>query len=425
MFQNAISWVSTCCRRSSSTSDSVVRSSRIVGRLPSRYRGLVRPVLLIRLAPLLLVPVMLAASTFPGRFHVSLGYWLLSGCAAVVFACGQRWPVAASLVLSGLAVPLFAAEAWGLSDLIPYLGAVALADVAARSDRDRDITVTAVCWSVALVLGNSLDRHTTMWNAVTIATIVGAVGVPLLLGLYLRGQRQLAALYRERAADAELRRATAESAVRADERTAMARELHDLVAHHMASIVLRVGVAEHVLDGSDPQIAAVLDDVHTTAVDALADIRRLQNALRNPTGGGVAMIDPDGLWTEIDAAVGRARAAGFTVVDTIDRQVGLDAFARLTLLRVTQEALTNAMKHGVTATTIELTIGPHDGGVAVCVRSAYDPEASSSPAGHGIIGMTERMTLIGGRFEIRRDGRDWVIDAWLPKTATSSDGVRP
>lgn len=378
-----------------------------------------RPVSLLRLAPLVLVPVMLAASTFPGEFHVSPGYWLLSGCAAVVFACGRRWPVAASLVLSGLAVPLFAAEAWGLSGLIPYLGAVALADVAARSDRNRVIAAATLCWSVALVLGQALDRHTTMWNAVTAATIVAAVGVPLLLGLYLRGQRQLAALYRERAANAELRRATAESAVRAEERTAMARELHDLVAHHMASIVLRVGVAEHVLDEADPRMAAVLGDVHATAADALADVRRLQDALRSPAGRDVAMIDPDGLWTEIEAAVRRTRAAGFTVSDHIDSHVSLDAFARLTLLRVTQEALTNAMKHGVTATPVELTIGRDGGGVAVCVRSGCAAEASPNADGHGIIGMTERMHLLGGRLDFRRDDGDWVIDAWLPETVPS------
>jgi signal transduction histidine kinase len=380
---------------------------------------------LFRMAPLLLVPVMLAASTFPGEFHVSVAYWLLSGCAAIVFACGRRWPVAASLVLSGLAVPLFAAEAWGLSGLVPYLGAVALADVAARSERNRIIAAVAVCWSAAMLLGNWLDEHTTMWNAVTAVTIVGGVGVPTLLGLYLRAQRRLATLYRERVAGAELRRTAAESAARSEERTAMARELHDLVAHHMASIVLRVGVAEHVVDGSDPRMTAVLGDVHATAADALADIRRLQDALRNPTGSDVAMIDPDGLCTEIDAAVERTRYAGFTVSAVVDTQItGLDAFARLTVLRVTQEGLTNVMKHGSTSAPVELTICRRDGGVAVSVSSAHAAAASPKADGHGIIGMTERLNLIGGRLEIRRDQHKWMIDAWLPETVIGQ-GVRP
>jgi signal transduction histidine kinase len=348
--------------------------------------------LTLRLAPLLVVPAMLAASTFPGRFHVSASYWALSCAAAVVFALGRRLPIAAALVLSALAVPLFAAEAWGLSGLVPYLGAVAVADVAARSDRDRMIVAVAVSWAAALLLGNWLDEHTSLWNAVNAVSILAGVGVPLLLGLYLRGQRRLADLYRERAADAELRRAAAESTVRSGERSAMARELHDLVAHHVASIVLRVGVAEHVLDGVDPRVAAVLDDVHGTAADALADIRRLQGALRDPTVSDVAMIDPDAVWTEIDAAVERTRAAGFRVAARIDRRVGeLDALARLTLLRVTQEALRNVTKHALVSEPVELSIGRGGNGVAVHVSSAHVPQPDRNADGHGIIGMTERL----------------------------------
>ncbi len=390
-----------------------------------RYRGWVRPVLILRMAPLVLVPVMLAASTFPGEFHVSPAYWAVSCCAAVVFACGHRWPVVASLILSVLAVPLFAAEAWGLSGLVPYLGAVAVADVAARSDRDDVIGAVAACWSAALLVGNWLDAHTSLWNAVNAVTIVAGVGVPVLLGVYLRGQTRLAAAYRDRAVEAELRRAATESAVRSEERAAMARELHDLVAHHMASIVLRIGVAEHVLDGVDPQVAEVFDDVHRTSADALADIRRLQTALRDPALRDVALIEHDAVWTEIDAAVERTRAAGFTVMAHIARDiVGLDALARLTVLRVTQEALTNVMKHALTSTPVELTIRPEGNGVTVRVESANAHEVASSTKGHGIIGMQERLDLIGGRLDIVQSQCDWVIDAWLPQSAATVAEVR-
>ncbi|WP_264066058.1 sensor histidine kinase [Mycolicibacterium komossense] len=373
------------------------------------------------MAPLLLVPAMLAASTFPGQFHVSPGYWVLSCLAAGVFALGRRWPLSTSIVLSVLAVPLFAAEAWGLSGLVPYLGAVAVADLAARSDRDRDIAAAALCWSVALLLGNWLDAHTSLWNAVNAVTIVAGVGAPVLLGLYLRGQRRLAIVYRERARDAEMRRAAAEFTIRSQERAAMARELHDLVAHHMASIVLRVAVAEHVLDGVDPRVADVLGDVHRTASDALADIRRLQNALRDPALTDVAMIERDAMWTEIESAIGRTRAAGFTVAADIDRHIdGLDALARLTVLRVTQEALTNVMKHALGSAPVELTIGREGDGVAVRVSSAYAPESAPNADGHGIIGMTERLQLVDGRLDVRTSPPVWVIDAWLPRAADAA-----
>lgn len=375
----------------------------------------------MRLAPLLLVPVMLAASTFPGRFHVSAAYWVLAVAAAVTFAAGRWCPVAASLLLSALAVPLFAAEAWGLSGLVPYLGAVAVADVAARSDRNRLVVVVTAAWLAALLLGNWLDAHAALWSATNAVTLVAGVGLPILLGLYLRGQRRLAATLRERVADAESRRLAREVAVRAEERTAMARELHDLVAHHMASIVVRIGVAEHVLEDLDPRVVTVLADVHSTAADALADIRRLQKALRDPILGEIAMIEPEAVWAEVDAAVARARAAGFTVVSRVDRQlVGLDAIARLTLLRVTQEALTNVMKHADPSTPVEVDVERRDAGVSVRVVSGVASGSSTSAEGHGVIGMTERLDRVGGQFEVRRTPRDWVVEAWLPTSPTSA-----
>lgn len=378
----------------------------------------------IRLAPLLLVPVVLAASTFPGRFQVSTAYWALSAAAAVTFTAGRWWPVAASLLLSALAVPLFAAEAWGLSGLVPYLGAVAVADVAARSDRNRAVALVAAAWLTALLLGNWLDAYADLWSATNAVTLVAGVGLPLLLGLYLRNQRRLAATYRQRAADAESRRTATEVAVRAEERTAMARELHDLFAHHMASIVVRIGVAEHVLDELDPRVVSVLADVHDTAADALADIRRLQVALRDPILGEIAMIEPEAVWAEIDTAVARARAAGFIIASRIDRQVaGLDAIARLTLLRVTQEALTNVMKHADSSMPVEVHVEGRDAGVLVRVVSGVVSGCSPSAEGHGIIGMTERLDRVGGRFEVRCTARDWIVEAWLPTSPASVQGI--
>lgn len=374
--------------------------------------------LVLRVAPLLLVPVLLALSTFPGRFQVPPTYWALSITSAVVFAVGAWWPVPAALVLSALAVPLFAAEAWGLSGLVPYLGAVAVADVAARSDRNPLIAAVALWWSAALVLGAYLDAHTALWTATTAVTVVAGVGLPVLLGLYLRGQRRLAESYRRRAVDAELRRAAAEAAVRLEERNAMARELHDIVAHHMASIVLRAGVAEHVIDGVDTRVAAVLSDVHDTALDALTDIRRLQAALRDPALSDVATIERDAVLTEIHASIARARAAGLEIHAHVEPDiVGLDALARLTLLRVTQEALTNVMKHADRSAPVELSITTQDHGVAIRVSSARTAGHRAGTDGHGIIGMTERLDLVGGRLDVRQDEDRWVIDAWLPESA--------
>ena len=235
--------------------------------------------LLLRSAPLLLTPVLLAVSTFPGEFRVSAGYWVLACTAAVVFLFGGRWPFPVSLALSALAVPMFAAQAWGLSGLVPYIGALALTELAARTDRDPIIAVAATGWLLALVVGVQLDDHAARWSAADITTVVAAFGLPLLLGLYLRGQRRF--------------RALAESEVRAAERGAMARELHDLVAHHMASIALRTGVAEHVIGKQDPRVAEVLDDVHPGTE---------QERMHRAMSAGLRVVDVDRVDADEDRA---------------------------------------------------------------------------------------------------------------------------
>lgn len=368
----------------------------------------------VRCLPLVLVPLLLAASTFPGEYRVPWVYWVLAMAASLVFALGARWPLPTSLAMSALATPMFRIPAWGLSGLVPFLGAIALVDVVRRTHRTAAVVLATACWAGAVGFGRWSQHDPTLSRASLVLEVSTYVGLPLLLGLYLRGQRQLAANLALRAADAETRRAEAEQRTRLIERGALARELHDLVAHHMASIVLRIGVARHVVAEADPRVRAVLDDVHGTASDALADIRRLLTALRDPALGEVALVDSDAARTEIEAAVERVRAAGFDVTAEIRTGVGgLDAIGRLTLLRLVQESLTNVMKHAQPGVPVVLTIDSVDGGTSVRVRSATG-RAANPPAGHGIIGMRERVQLAGGRVTAGATGAEWIVDAWLP-----------
>ena len=145
--------------------------------------------------------------------------------------------------------------------------------------------------------------------------------MPLLLGLVIRTTRELGRQAEERAAEEQRRHESESRAARADERSAIARELHDVVAHHVASMVLRVGVARHVLPDLDPRVAEVFDDVHGTGTAALADLRRLVAVLRDPDGvrGDAALtaIEPAALPAAL-GAVETARRAGVTVDADID-----------------------------------------------------------------------------------------------------------
>ena len=363
---------------------------------------------LLRWLPLALIPVLLLASTYPDQYRVPAHYWLLAMTAAVVFAAGSRWPLAVSLVLSALAVPMLRTEAWGVSGLVPYLGGVALVDVVARTHRWSIVAVATAGWAAAVTLGRVGLHDTSIGRASTLVEAAAYVGLPLLLGLYLRGQRDLARNLRLRAVEAQAR-------TRLDERAALARELHDVVAHHMASIILRISVAGHVVREADPRIVAVLDDVRGTAADALADIRRLLAALRDPALGTVALVDTEAVATEIDAALTRARAAGFAVEAEVDADLGgLDAISRLTLLRLVQESLTNVMKHADHGVPVRFRIGRHDDGIAIEVVSGA--REATTVAGHGIVGMHERAELAGGTLTVGTgaDDESWTVRAWLP-----------
>jgi signal transduction histidine kinase len=250
------------------------------------------------------------------------------------------------------------------------------------------------------------------------------VGLPLMLGLVIRTTRELGQQAGERAAEEQRRRESESREARIAERGAIARELHDVVAHHVASMVLRVGVARHVLPGLDPRVGEVFDDVHRTGTAALADLRRLVAVLRDPDGvrGDAALtaIDPSALPAALSGAVETARRTGLVVDAEIDDAVGsVDAVRGLAVLRLTQEGLTNVAKHAGTATRARLRVAVADGDLVWEVSDdGAGPGAAPAPAppggGHGLTGMRERVEVLGGRLEAGPHGPGWRVRTVLP-----------
>ncbi|MEU8261924.1 histidine kinase [Micromonospora sp. NPDC048999] len=296
----------------------------------------------------------------------------------------------------------------------------ALLELAMRARRPQAIWLAAGLLTVVELtdsIGDPLRRF--------LAGVIGLmvkVGVPLLLGLVIRTQRELARQAEQRAAEEQRRRESESRAARADERSAIARELHDVVAHHVASMVLRVGVARHVLTDLDPRVGEVFDDVHGTGSAALADLRRLVAVLRDPDGvrGDAALtaIEPSALPAALGAAVDRARQAGVTVEADIDPAIGsLDAVRGMAVLRLTQEALTNVAKHAGTSALARLSVTVVDGSVHWEVSDdggGWVPAALPSGGGHGITGMRERVEVLGGELEAGPTDGGWRVRTVLP-----------
>jgi len=249
------------------------------------------------------------------------------------------------------------------------------------------------------------------------------IGVPILLGVAIRTNRELGRQAERRAAEEQRRRESESRAARADERSAIARELHDVVAHHVASMVLRVGVARHVLPGVDPRVAEVLDDVHGTGTAALADLRRLVAVLRGPDGvrGDAALtaIEPGALPSALGAAVDTARRTGLTVEADVDEAAGsLDAVRALAVLRLTQEALTNVARHAGSSARVCLRVAVTGGDVHWEVTDDGGRAGSPSPVppggGHGLTGMRERVEVLGGVLTAGPAGAGWRVHTVLP-----------
>ncbi|MFU8874322.1 sensor histidine kinase [Micromonospora sp. SL4-19] len=353
----------------------------------------------------------------------TVAQWILAMVAFAVALIFHRRP-GVNLVVQ---VALLAVAICLVADItINQVGASwALLELTMRARRPRAIWLAAgLLAAVDLTdsIGDPLPRVLS-----GVFGLIVEVGVPLLLGLVIRTTRELARQAQERAAEEQRRRESESRAARADERSAIARELHDVVAHHVASMVLRVGVARHVLTDLDPRVGEVFDDVHGTGSAALADLRRLVAVLRDPDGvrGDAALtaIEPSALPAALGAAVDRARQAGVTVEADIDPAIGsLDAVRGLAVLRLTQEALTNVAKHAGTSALARLSVSVADGAVHWEVTDdgrGRVPAAVPSGGGHGLTGMRERVEVLGGHLEAGPTGAGWRVRSVLPAASNA------
>ncbi len=227
------------------------------------------------------------------------------------------------------------------------------------------------------------------------------------LGRFLRARDGLTRELRNRTERLERERDELARAASDEERTRMARELHDVVAHSMSVMVVQAGAARHVLDRSPEQSVAALRTVEHTGRETLDELRRLMGVLR-PTGQAAA-LRPQARSRDLEVLVERARDTGLKVDLRISGDRGaLPATTDLTLYRIVQEALTNTLRHaGETHASVEVRCTPAF--VVVDVRDTGPaangrPPAGAGPAagsveGFGLIGMRERVQLLGGELK--------------------------
>jgi signal transduction histidine kinase len=332
----------------------------------------------------------------------------------VVLAGFAAWPLALRRVAP---LPVFAVVTAATSAIYgfgyglgpPIAFAIALYTVAENRDETRPrIWTAALVASLVVLLGPHL--------------VQGEFAPELLLGAvvwaaaWFAGDR--ARLRRERIAELEERALRAEREAErerrlaaAEERTRIARDLHDSAGHAINVILVQAGAAR-LLQEQDPERSRdALETIEDVARDTLSEIDQLVRALRE--NGVASGVEPPPGLAALETLVERYRASGLDVAVRIDgtRRAlapGLDQAA----YRILQEALTNAARHGRGSADVQVAFGPK--AVEITVTNAAASGDDGPGGGHGLVGMRERASLLGGSLDAGMSNGQFRLRARLP-----------
>ncbi|WP_405432598.1 sensor histidine kinase [Micromonospora sp. NBC_00617] len=354
------------------------------------------------------------------------GGWAATGVGvgmAVALLFRRTHPGAVTVVVAALALVQVIAQ-WGpLAFDVAVL--IALYSVVKYGERLRDGVLAGAVAAVGVLLAAAQTSGVIAWwmTALWYALVTGAVW---LVALNVRTRRLYVLSLEERATTLEREREAESRAAVAEERTRIARELHDVVAHSMAVMIVQADGARFMLDRDPAQARTAVKVVADTGRQALEEMRRLVGVLRDagPTGvgGSVMAADPEHrrlALADLPDLLARFGDAGLRIRHTVTGDaLVLPPGLELTVYRVVQEALTNALKHGGVGAGVDLSLSYTAD--AVVVRAVDDgrgrPVVSPAPSGgHGLLGMRERVTVYDGSLTAGpRPAGGWQVEARLP-----------
>jgi signal transduction histidine kinase len=340
-------------------------------------------------------------------------------CAALLFRRSYPWPVLIVTAIGYLVVQSFS------HDVPPLIAAVVTALVTITLAGQRwPAIIAAVCiTSIALLIGTIRDAE--YWSHPRPVAVAALCALAIALADAVRNRRAYVAEVEERARRAEAsREQEAERRVGA-ERLRIARDLHDVLAHHIAVINVQAGVAGHLLERQPEQARAALDHVREAARSVLSEMQAVVTVLRDPDEPPHPMEPAPGMDRLADLVEG-FRAVGLTI-DTVvsGTPSALPAAVDLVAYRAVQESLTNVHKHaGRTTAVVELDYRPDV--FALTVTNAGTPAGSRNGArladpnsavatpsitGFGLLGMRERVGSVGGKLRVGPTGDGGFVTA--------------
>ncbi|UGY91181.1 sensor histidine kinase [Streptomyces gobiensis] len=360
------------------------------------------------------VALILIAVLLPVTLHVLSQDYGLSGGIAGALAVAQTAPL-----LLAVTRPLLA---WSVIFTADVIGALALLSVEFHPDRPWPWTPMVIVGYLPLCLAVALRERRTVLLGTWLATVVSGLGLGVIAPERSEGTNVLlivlsgvvlflGAVIRERA-EAQRRLAEQETISEAErarrtlleERTRIARELHDVVAHHMSVITVQADSAPYRIGGLPKAAEEEFGTIAATARESLSEMRRLLGVLRSEETQGERVPQP-GL-AQIGQLVDATVRAGVPVELTLDAAdelprrlspaVGLSAY------RIVQEALANVVRHAPGADT-RVSVSANETNLTVLVVNAASATPSapleSTGTGHGLVGMRERVRLVDGTLD--------------------------
>ena len=322
----------------------------------------------------------------------------------------RRWPLGIAVVLTLFGI---------VSTTAAGPGVLAVVSLATRRVWWQVVVVGVLNLLSALAYrtyapGQSSERW--WFDLIVVAVFTAAA---LAWGMYIGSRRELVWTLKNRAERAESEQELRVSQARGNERARIAREMHDVLAHRISQISLHAGALGYRSDLGADELRANSTVIRDLANAALTDLRGVLGVLRDPETGELASA-PQPTWADLPALVDKAREAGLHVemAQRLEGDEALPDVVGRTLYRIVQEGITNAGKHAPGAVLrIEVSGSPEDG-VDIELRNPIGFGATRTPgSGLGLIGLTERAELRGGRLEGRRDGQTFVLRGWIPWAA--------
>ncbi|MFF5962553.1 sensor histidine kinase [Streptomyces collinus] len=342
------------------------------------------------------------------------------GAAALVFR--RRAPMTVLALTGALSV----IESVTGDPRAPVAMSAVIALYTVASTTDRPTTWRVGLLTMTVLTGAAMSAGSLPWYAQENLAIFAWTGIGATAGDAVRSRRAFVQAIRERAEKAERTREEEARRRVAEERLRIARDLHDVVAHHIALVNVQAGVAAHVMDKRPDQAKEALAHVREASRSALNELRATVGLLRQ-SGDPEAPTEPAPGLDRLDELTGTFRSAGLHIeVARADQGTALPAAVDLAAYRIIQEALTNVQKHAGPQAKAEVSVVRVGPNIEITVLDDGSGEHETQDGGgHGLLGMRERVTALRGTLTTGpRYGGGFRVHAILPvknRTPTGED----